>query len=89
MKMIDFSNGGKGGNDKIIKFILYPRKEPILTVITTPQMGLIDYVVYTLSTLNFWYGFCPLTLFLMCYKGNKEGLQGALSNDVRGMFRSP
>lgn len=47
---------------KLIKYslTLHPPKEPAVVVISTPKVGLMDFLIYICSCLSFWYGFCPL-----------------------------
>lgn len=41
---------------------VYPTNQPIVIVTSTAKLSLIDFVVYILSCLSFWFGFCPLNV---------------------------
>jgi hypothetical protein len=40
---------------------VYPPNEPVMTVTHLPKLTLLDFVVYSLSCISFWFGFCPLS----------------------------
>lgn len=40
---------------------LHPPKEPTVVVTSKEKLILLDFVVYILSCLSFWFGFCPLS----------------------------
>lgn len=40
---------------------IHPPKEPVVVVKTKEKLMLLDFVVYVLSCLSFWFGFCPLS----------------------------
>lgn len=45
----------------ILRMDIFPPRDQIVTVTSTPKVSFLDFIVYTLSCLSFWYGFCPLT----------------------------
>lgn len=45
-----------------LKINVYPPNDVTMVVTSQAKMTLIDFVVYVLSCLNFWFGFCPLQL---------------------------
>lgn len=50
----------RNGSLEIISISVFPPHEPVVIVISAPKIHRIDFVVYILSCLSFWYGFCPL-----------------------------
>lgn len=41
---------------------LFPAREPVIIVTSSEKLMFIDYIVYLLSCLSFWFGFCPLSM---------------------------
>lgn len=41
---------------------IYPPREPVVLVRSKAKLNLLDFAVYLLSSLSFWFGFCPLSL---------------------------
>src|SRR6185437_10959782 len=50
------------GPFKIFFLRVYPSMEPVVIVTSWSKDAFIDFVVYILSCLSFWFGFCPLAL---------------------------
>lgn len=52
------------GKDKMssIRMSVYPPIDQVVTVTSIPKGNLMDLIVYVLSSLSFWYGFCPLNI---------------------------
>lgn len=50
-------------NESLLKTVViyfYPSNDLITIVTSQPKLNLLDFIVYILSCVNFWYGFCPL-----------------------------
>ena len=45
-----------------VTITIYPSKDPVITVTSTAKMDLIEFIVFILSCLSFWFGLCPLQL---------------------------
>lgn len=41
---------------------VYPPNDQVITVSSKEKLSLLDFIVYMLSCLSFWFGFCPLNL---------------------------
>ena len=41
---------------------IYPSRDPVITVTSTAKMDVIEFIVFILSCLSFWFGLCPLQL---------------------------
>ena len=45
-----------------VTIVIYPSKDPVIKVTSTAKMDLIEFIVFILSCLSFWFGLCPLQL---------------------------
>jgi hypothetical protein len=45
-----------------VTIVIYLSKDPVITVTSTAKMDLIEFIVFILSCLSFWFGLCPLQL---------------------------
>jgi len=45
-----------------LTLLIYPSKDPVITVTSAAKMDLIEFIVFILSCLSFWFGLCPLQL---------------------------
>lgn len=47
---------------EILEIMVKPSGQPLMIVASLPKLALLDFIVYVLSCISFWTGFCPLTL---------------------------
>jgi hypothetical protein len=59
-EIILVTNHGKYSKISNVTIVIYPSNDPVITVTTTAKMELIDFIVFILSCLSFWFGLCPL-----------------------------
>ena len=45
-----------------VTIAIYPSKDPVITVTSMAKMDLVEFIVFILSCLSFWFGLCPLQL---------------------------
>ena len=80
-----YTNHGNYSKVSNVTIIIYPSKDPVITVTTTPTMGLTEFIVFIFNCLSFWFGLCPLQVAEIKRKcENKvEDLTLALNNRRR------
>src|SRR2546430_2698537 len=69
-----------------VTIVIYPSKDPVITVATIPKMDLIEFIVFILSCPSFWFGLCPLQLadIKVKRKTRVEDLTRKSNHDQRG-----
>ena len=61
-ELILYNNHGKYSEVSNVTITIYPSKDPVIRVTSTAKMDLIEFIVFILSCLSFWFGLCPLQL---------------------------
>src|SRR6185503_6358422 len=67
-----------------VTIVIYPSKDPVITVTSTSKMDLIEFIVFILSCLSFWFGLCPLQLADIKRETRVQDLTRKSNHDQRG-----
>jgi hypothetical protein len=66
---------------------VYPSDDETVIVTSQPQLTTLDLIVYILSTVSFWFGFCPLSMSdgLLSFKSSTINITSRLSQRVHSL----
>lgn len=57
-----------------LAMVIYPPQDQVTIVTSVAKLNLLDFLVYILSSLSFWFGFCPLSIMkLLKRQSNTRG----------------